>query len=165
MKLADSSAFQNSISSLLLIIYFSAAVNSPAIFGSRLTRSRVCVRLFKSKSSFEQQSADSFPDKTAAHDTVGSLSTDISTFSVFTSLSVVSSSVSISTMLMSGSDLMTMSGSALLMTSIIVVEDMVFSGVNTAVLNMGSGKLKIVLGKEVFPKGVSIIVFVPLKFP
>merc|ERR1719500_1626633 len=136
MTLAVSSALQKGISSLLLMMYFSAEVSSPAVLGSRVTRSRVWLRLLRSRRSMEQVLISSFLARTAAQHTVGSCSSSslvtgvsaisMSSSSVFMFSDVMtrgfsatnsSSFATISSLAssMSGSDLITTSGSTLLM--------------------------------------------------
>merc|ERR1719270_2049597 len=86
-------------------MYFSAAVNSPASFGSIVTRSSIWVKELTTTSSWEHGPS---VEEEAQHEVVGSISSIASSFN-----STCWSWSAISTMLRSGSDLIITGSSTL----------------------------------------------------
>jgi len=151
MKLGVSSAFQNGILSLLLMMYFSAAVNSPASFGSIVTRSSIWVKELTSTSSWEHGPS---VDEEAQHEVVGSISSIASSFT-----STCWSWSAISTMLRSGSDLIITGSSAL---GAAIAKDTVGDDdEEEEEEEEEEGSEKTVVGRPGWPSGVRMIVFVP----
>merc|ERR1719398_443914 len=144
------------------MMYFSAAVSSPASFGSIVTRSSICVKELTSTSSCEQAPS---VEEEAQHEVVGSLSCTSS----FTDTCTWSSAIS--TILRSGSDLIITGGSNL---GVVMARETVGEEgededeeeekgevEENATEEEVEGKEKTVVGKPGWPRGVRMIVFVP----